>query len=207
MKKTFALILLVCMCFSLCACKSNNVEEVEALIRGIGTVTLESEQEIAEIQKKYNMLTEKEKAQVENYSVLSNAINELDTLTAEGRLESAYVLREQGEIKQALAIFEEFEKEGEINSCLHLLPFEEAYKNAIEDIKDTLLRPDSLIIYEVDFRALDQTNIEVFIDYGAENQGGGTTQGFDRYVYYTTIDDDLFQYFEMWKNMYIGYIT
>lgn len=75
MKKTISLLLALALCLSLCACgKSEAVIAAEEAISSIGEVTLESEQAIKNAQKYYNILTEDEKAKVENRLVLADAI-------------------------------------------------------------------------------------------------------------------------------------
>lgn len=71
MKKVISLILAIAMCLLLCACgKSGAVLKVEELISAIGEVSLESKSAIESAQEAFNALTEEEKAEVENYSVL-----------------------------------------------------------------------------------------------------------------------------------------
>lgn len=74
MKRIVALLLVLAMCFSLCACgKSEAVTNVEGLIDAIGEVTAESESVITAAEEAYNALTEEEKAEVENFAVLTAA--------------------------------------------------------------------------------------------------------------------------------------
>ena len=71
MKKIISFILVIVMCFTLCACgKSEAVVKVEELISAIGEVSLESKDAIESAQQAFNALTEEEKAEVENYYVL-----------------------------------------------------------------------------------------------------------------------------------------
>jgi hypothetical protein len=71
MKKVISLILVIVMCFALCACgKSEAVVKVEELISAIGEVALESRGAIESAQEAFNALPEEEKAEVENYYVL-----------------------------------------------------------------------------------------------------------------------------------------
>lgn len=71
MKKIISFILVIVMCFTLCACgKSDAVVKVEELISAIGEVSLESKSAIDAAQEAFNALPEEEKAEVENYYVL-----------------------------------------------------------------------------------------------------------------------------------------
>lgn len=81
MKKLVAIILVLAMCLSLCACgKSKNAVAAEKGIEAIGTVSLESGAAIAEAEALYAALTEEEKEEVENYAVLESARNEYNGL-------------------------------------------------------------------------------------------------------------------------------
>ena len=104
MKKVISLILTVALCLSLCACgKSESVEKVEALIAKIGEVNLDSESAIATAETAYDVLEEKEKARVENYTVLTDARAAFDTLVEEeARKEEARKQVYYGEWKNIL---------------------------------------------------------------------------------------------------------
>lgn len=88
MEKLFArvlsIFLCVAICFSLVACgKSETVKGLDELILQIGDVTLEKADTIENIKQQYDALTEKEKEQIENLSILTDAIAILETLKAE----------------------------------------------------------------------------------------------------------------------------
>lgn len=77
MKRFVAFILALSMAFALCGCgKSANAEKADELINAIGEVTLESKTAIDEAQQFYSDLSDKEKEEVENYTILENAIAE-----------------------------------------------------------------------------------------------------------------------------------
>ena len=79
MKKLTAVVLLIILCLSLCACgASKNVSSVEGKISAIGRVSLESGPAIIEAEEAFNALTEKEKASVKNYDSLVAARNNYD---------------------------------------------------------------------------------------------------------------------------------
>ena len=81
MKKVFSCILVIVMCFSLCACgKTAEAEKADELILAIGEVNADSEESIVVAEAYYNTLTEKQKAQVENYDILLQAIEQFENL-------------------------------------------------------------------------------------------------------------------------------
>ena len=92
MKKALSLILVLLMCFTLCACgKSEAVVKVEELITAIGEVSLESKGAIESAQEAFNALPEEEKAEVENYYVL---VESHDTFAELEKIEEQRLLEE-----------------------------------------------------------------------------------------------------------------
>ena len=93
MKKIISFILVIVMCFTLCACgKSEAVVKVEELISAIGEVSLKSKDAIESAQQAFNALTEEEKAEVENYYVLvesHDAFKQLESLFSPQTLPAA----------------------------------------------------------------------------------------------------------------------
>lgn len=91
-KRIFLLLLLTCLCISLCACngKSAEAEKADELILAIGEVTLDSEPAIIAASVYYDTLTAAQKAEVENYSLLEAAIISLNALKNEGKFEQIY---------------------------------------------------------------------------------------------------------------------
>lgn len=84
MKKISSLILILVMCFLLCACgKSEAVINVEGLISAIGEVSLESKAAIGEAQRAFDALSADEKTAVENYFVLVESQNIYEQLMKE----------------------------------------------------------------------------------------------------------------------------
>ena len=74
MKKFISLLLVVVMCLSLAACgKSEAVKVAEEAIAAIGEVTVDSGEAIKNAEKYYEILTDAEKAEVENRMVLAEA--------------------------------------------------------------------------------------------------------------------------------------
>lgn len=84
MKKMIVAVILICICLNLCACeKSEEAQIVDDLILSIGDVTLATKATINNVREQYEMLSEKEKQQVENYHILENAIETLSILEEE----------------------------------------------------------------------------------------------------------------------------
>ncbi len=84
MKKRIALVALCLgLVFTLWACKSEQVQEAEALIGKIGTVTLDSGEALEKAEAAYAKLPEKEQDKVENYNTLIDARTEYDALVKE----------------------------------------------------------------------------------------------------------------------------
>lgn len=74
MKKIVAFLLAVALCLSVSGCgKSKAAKEAEAAIDAIGEVTIDSGDAIANAEKLYNILTDGEKADVDNRLVLVEA--------------------------------------------------------------------------------------------------------------------------------------
>lgn len=83
MKRIVAFLLLIALFISLCACgKSKAVKAAEEAISSIGEVTLDSEEAINQAQKHFDILTEDEKAKVDNRLVLVEAIEAYETAVA-----------------------------------------------------------------------------------------------------------------------------
>lgn len=103
MKKTIvATILMVLMCCVLWGCgKSEAVKNVEALIDGIGEVTVDSEESIEQAEEAYNALTDEEKAKVENADQLITKREELDAYIAKKKEEQRKKKEEEKKAKLA----------------------------------------------------------------------------------------------------------
>lgn len=80
MKRLFAALLVLVMVLSLCACKSEEAKNVEALIDAIGNVSLDCESDLIAAENAYNALNEEDKASIENYDVLVAARNSFDVI-------------------------------------------------------------------------------------------------------------------------------
>lgn len=84
MKRAISLVLVFVLCLSLCACgKSKPVKEAEAAIAAIGEVTIDSGEAIKNAEKLYGILTDAEKAKVDNRMTLVDAREAFDELCEE----------------------------------------------------------------------------------------------------------------------------
>lgn len=90
MKKIIAIVLALSMCLSLTACKSKEARDVEKLIEAIGEVTLEGESTIISAENAYEALEEEDKAEIENYEILTTARTTLDALIYEAEMNAKY---------------------------------------------------------------------------------------------------------------------
>lgn len=101
-RTTIATILMVLVCCVLWGCgKSEAVKSVEALIDGIGEVSVGSEESIKEAEEAFNALTDKEKEKVENAEQLTSKREELEACKAKAKEEEEK--RKEEEKKKALA--------------------------------------------------------------------------------------------------------
>ena len=73
MKRMIALLLALCLCVFLFACKSSEAEKADELILAIGEVSLDSGSAIEAAQNYYASLDEDQKAEVEHYAELEQA--------------------------------------------------------------------------------------------------------------------------------------
>jgi len=90
MKRFAALILIFVMCLSLCACgKSAATKAAEEAIAAIGEVTVDSGDTIANAEKLYGILTDAEKADVENRLALVDAQEAFEDIRGEIVYENA----------------------------------------------------------------------------------------------------------------------
>ena len=78
MKKITVCLLVCIFIFGVTGCKSRDVKVVEELIDEIGEVDIDSGKAIEEAQDAYDDLTPSERREVENYSVLEDAIEAIN---------------------------------------------------------------------------------------------------------------------------------
>lgn len=88
MKKIGSIILSLAIVLSLAACgKSEAAKQVDEMILGIGTVTLQSEAGVKTAEAAYDALTQEQKDELDNYAVLAAARASLDSLLAQKKAE------------------------------------------------------------------------------------------------------------------------
>ncbi|WP_448920500.1 hypothetical protein [Eubacterium sp.] len=94
LKKFIAILLVSAFVFSFTAChkKSENAKRVDDMISSIGTVTLESSDQIATIDKEYEALTEEEKMELDRLEDLEGAKLELEKLESQKRIDDTKAL-------------------------------------------------------------------------------------------------------------------
>lgn len=83
MKRLICCILIFLELFLLTGCKSSEVRKVEKSIEGIGTVSVEKEEKIVNARSAFELLSEKDKAQVDNIADLAAAESRLRVCKAE----------------------------------------------------------------------------------------------------------------------------
>ncbi|MBR3195645.1 MAG: hypothetical protein IKF50_03005 [Clostridia bacterium] len=128
-KKTLVLlsVLLVVLLLMMTACgKSSEAKKADELILAIGEVDLESKDAVQAARIYYDMLTDKQKNQVENYSILEQAEADL------GQLE---------EYEEIYARAQDYDKQNEIDKAY------EYYSQLPESFKDTKAKKDALAPY------------------------------------------------------------
>ena len=84
-KKAIALALCVLMLFSLTACKSGAVKNVESMIAALGEITVDSLPAVEAAEAAYAALSDSDKTQVENAQTLTEARTALDKALKEAR--------------------------------------------------------------------------------------------------------------------------
>ena len=97
MKKIIAVLLLLCLCVTLVACKSKEAKKADELILAIGEVTVDSEAAINAAQTYYDSLPDEQKAEVEHYDTLVAAHELLQERKLEAIHQEIMSLIEQGD--------------------------------------------------------------------------------------------------------------
>ncbi len=80
MRKILTVSILVLLSFTVTACKSEEVKNVESAISTLGEIDLEKKEAIVEVEQLFEALPEEEKTKVENYELLENAWVEYDDI-------------------------------------------------------------------------------------------------------------------------------
>lgn len=88
MRRVVSLIMVISISLALCACgkgKNKDVKAAESAIADIGTVSADSGEKIQNAEKLYNILTDSEKAQVENRAELVDARTSYDAILEDNK--------------------------------------------------------------------------------------------------------------------------
>ncbi len=113
MKKVIALLLALVLSLSLCACKSQEVKDVEVAIEAIGDVTLDSQETIANARDLYEDLSGDDQDKVENYNVLKDAEDDYEELARADMLDAIADLGEaveKADVPGCLAVLAHIEE-------------------------------------------------------------------------------------------------
>lgn len=111
MKKNGLILVLFTICLFLVGCKSKAAQEVDEMILKIGFVSAESGADIEKAETYYDLLTDKQKSQVENYDTLLKAREEFDEIMSKVYLPSLKGKTEE----EAIKVLEEAGLEYKIN--------------------------------------------------------------------------------------------
>lgn len=132
MKKLVVAVIIICMCINFSACgKSEEAQNIDDLILSIGEVTLDSKDTIIAAQERYNMLSDRQKKYIENYQILSDALEVLSIL------ESQKAIREENRLKVLNWIVDNGTaiKSGGINTYGQIVGYYYYYKTATDSLK------------------------------------------------------------------------
>lgn len=171
MKKIIALVLVLVMCLSLTACKSKEARNVEKMIEAIGAVSLESESAIVSAENAYEALTEEDKAEIENYEILTTARTTLDALIYEAEMNAKY--------DNAIALLKAEDYEGAYHAFLDLGD----WKDALDYVgRFTVL--ENVILEETQILHKNLEELTSVIRYDYDSQGRVTQKTGDYLDYY-----------------------
>lgn len=154
MKKIIAIVLVLAMCLSLTACKSKEARNVEKLIETIGEVTLESESAIISAENAYEALSEEDKAEIENYEILTTARTTLDALIYEAEMNAKY--------DNAIALLKAEDYEGAYSAFVDLGDWKDSaeYVSRFTVLENVILTEKQTIKFN-----LEQNTSEIKYDY------------------------------------------
>lgn len=159
MKRILALIVVLAMSLSFCACgKSEKAKEVDELIESIGKVTLDSEKKIAEAEKAVEELDEDDVKHLDNLTMLEEARNEYDNLVCK---------KEASTIDELITSIGEVSIENKEAVYSARTAYDEADKNVqkkveklsvLENAEDTL---NALLVSEVETMIEEIGDVEI----------------------------------------------
>lgn len=93
MKRAISFLLVMALMLSLSACgKSEDVKNVEAMIRGIGEISMETAEEIYAAKNAYDALSAEDQKNVDNYGDLEKALDKLHKEEGMAKAEALYNL-------------------------------------------------------------------------------------------------------------------
>ncbi len=144
MKKYIVILFALLMLLSIACGKSTEASKADELILSIGIVDMQSKDKISAARVYYDTLTDKQKAEVENYSILEKAESDLATLIAEEEAtEQARVEAEkqEAENERIYSLALECDSQNEIDKAF------EYYSQLPETYKDVKERMDILAPY------------------------------------------------------------
>lgn len=139
MKKTVLMILIVCLCVGMCACSNNTAaaksveaQKADELILAIGEVSLDKEEKILAAQAYYDSLTDGQKAEVENYNILLDAVKKLERVSKLNEIELASIEEKWATVlRLSEEILENYPESSEAKTA-------QAYQNkAVQVIEDS----------------------------------------------------------------------
>lgn len=172
-KRHIFLLIAVSLCLIFCGCKSKEATMVDDAILAIGEASESNIGKMKSALKSYNDLTTEQKAEVENYNVLMSLFSEA--------FNQGEALLNNKEYRKAKEIFSQL---GEYNNsaeyaerCTALDIGADAYKCAVDYLKEQLIDPFSLRIIKTTFTFSPYKNSEyhivVNLQYVANNKLGG----------------------------------
>ena len=140
MKKLIVAVLLICIFLNLCACgKSEEAQHVDDLILSIGEVTLATKSNINNVREQYEMLSDKQQQQVENYHILEDAIEALSILEAkQAMIEENYLKVYNWMVDNGKEIIET-----DVNNYGDVLQYEYIFKSSVGNIPIRFDRVDN----------------------------------------------------------------
>lgn len=143
--------------FASCGGKTDEVsQKIIDDINAIGTVELDDAELITKTLERYNTLTDKQKEQVTNYSVLLDAEDELETLK-----------KNESDASE--------ENNNELSSDNEALEIERKYYDdisvAINEVVDMCTYPDTIVIKDIYYYS-DAPKKEVYINFSANDSTG-----------------------------------
>ena len=158
MKRRTSCILIILFLFLLAGCKNGDIRKVEKAIDKIGTVTLEKEPDINNARNAFELLSDSDKVQVDNISVLASAESQLKICKVEQEIDKIGVPSEleydsKELVDNAQAAFNELSES------------EQSKVHNVNTLHDAIAAIDSLAFDELE-RSIDIALMKGIIDTG-----------------------------------------